>query len=150
MNSKNIPDDDTQEILWLEISANIACWIGIGGLILLICQSVWAGPPPNESKAFNPFTGAPPANSMSNRQSVAPTNRDDDFFDDDDDDDDDFPMMPGNPPRNNFMPPSQNSQSGANNTNNGRRTFSAGGQPDLLQFVQRKAFLSEAQQLMES
>jgi general secretion pathway protein D len=80
------PKEEMTEPRWLEISANLACWIGIAGLIALIAQGAWAAPLRSKagfsSQPFNPYANSAPA------AGAAPGRNG--FMDEDDDDDDDF------------------------------------------------------------
>ncbi len=109
--------NSTQEHDWLELFSKTACWIGIGGLMILIAQSTWAAPndrnnSPPSSRTFNPFSAASAPNGPNGINAG-------NFFEDDDEDELDSPNVPPNPVYNSYNNPSSA----------GTRTFSAGGRP---------------------
>src|SRR4051812_29791468 len=72
---------------WFELTTQLACWLGIAGLILLISQGGRAETNPGRSgflpgaRPFNPFTNAPPGAGGGGKGNY--------YYDDEDDDDTD-------------------------------------------------------------
>ncbi len=124
-------NEESSDPYWLEISANLMCWIGIAGLILLIAQVASADPSqgkggylPGARPFANPFMGRNANEGLPPNGAQGIPGKGNFFDDDDDDDDDDFGGFSG------FNEPPQANPNLTRTLDNQSksRAFSAGGE----------------------